>query len=556
MRKFVYFLVIGSLLLMGAVPVLAQGPVVQHADPVWQAVYWNNTTLTGEPVLERSEAVLSHDWGSGSPHPSVVPDGFSARWTRYIDVASGIYRFTATSDDGIRVWIDDELMINEWYDHPAKTVSVERRLEAGHHWVEVEFYENGGMARAELTWVPVSTSLRSWHASYWNNTTLSGEPVLQRSESALDHNWGVGSPDVTVAADNFSARWTRYVDLPAGLYRFTATSDDGIRVWVDNELIIDMWGIHPARTTSAEKQLNAGEHWIVVEYYEATGLAVAKLSWDVVSATIMDWQAEYYNNMTLSGIPALVRTDALIDFDWGGGSPAPNLVDADQFSVRWTRTLDLPAGDYRFIMTVDDGGRLWVNDHLLIEGWREQAAHTYTGDIHLPGGPVPVRMEYFENGGRATASLSWMLIDPLGLPVVVIEDDTHPGFVRGGAASGWDTAPEGYGGRLTWTWNHDWERPQYNWARWYPNLLAGEYEVMAYIPDRFTTTSSARYQVKHAAGTTARVIDQSANGGRWVSLGTYWFDGTSDEHVLLSDVTQEPLRSRLIAFDAIKWVPR
>ncbi len=492
MRKFVYSMVIGVLLLTGAAPVLAQEPVAQHADPVWQARYWNNTTLSGAPVLERGEAVLSHDWGGGSPHPSVSADGFSARWTRYIDVAPGVYRFTATSDDGIRVWIDEELVINEWYDHPARTVSVEKSLDAGHHLVEVEFYENGGMATAELTWMPLSTSLRSWHASYWNNTTLSGEPVFQRSESTLDHNWGVGSPDVTVAADDFSARWTRYVDL-AGLYRFTATSDDGIRVWVDNELIINAWSVHPAKTVNAEKQLSAGEHWIVVEYYEATGLAVAELSWERVSDTLMGWQAEYYDNMTLSGIPALVRTDAVIDFDWGGGSPASNLIGADQFSVRWTRTLDLPAGDYRFIMTVDDGGRLWVNDHLLIEGWREQAARTFTGDIQLPGGPVPVRMEYFESGGQATASLSWTPTDPPGLPIVAIEDDTHAGFVKGGATDGWNTAPEGYGGRLTWTWNHDRERPQYNWARWYPTLSPGEYEVMAYIPERFTTTSSARY---------------------------------------------------------------
>ena len=95
-------------------PALAQGGViVQHTAPYWQASYWNNTSLPGLPVLERQETNLHHDWGSGSPHTSVSTDGFSARWTRYIDVTPGRYRFTATSDDGIRVWVDSELLIND-----------------------------------------------------------------------------------------------------------------------------------------------------------------------------------------------------------------------------------------------------------------------------------------------------------------------------------------------------------------------------------------------------------------------------------------------------------
>jgi hypothetical protein len=51
-------------------------------------------------------------------------------------------------------------------------------------------------------------------------------------------------------------------------------------------------------------------------------------------------------------------------------------------------------------------------------------------------------------------------------------------------------------------------------------------------------------------------VDQSANGNRWVSLGTYWFHGTRDDYVSLADVTYEPRLSRLIAFDAAKWEPR
>lgn len=396
----------------------------------------------------------------------------------------------------------------------------------------------------------------TWQASYWNNLMFYGAPVLQRSEPNLDYNWGTGSPDPAVPADGFSARWTRYIDVPPGVYRFTATSDDGIRVWVDGEWIINEWYDHSAKTVSVDKYLGAGHHLVIVEYYENLGYAVASLSIAPATPVISNWRGEYFNNMTLSGSAALVRDDASINFNWGTGSPAPGTINADGFSVRWTRTVNLPAGMYRFYMTVDDGGRLWVNGHLLIDAWIVQAARTYTGDLYLPGGNTAIQMEYFENTGYAVAQLSWT---PGGVPPspgAVIVDDTDAGFVKGGLATAWRVAYEGFGGRLTWTRNNDWKRPNYNWANWYPTLAPGRYEVFVYIPARYTTTSKARYWVSHAGGFTLRIVNQSANPDRWVSLGTYYFRGTRQDYVSLSDVTYEPYLSRLIAFDAVKWEPR
>ncbi|HSR35099.1 MAG TPA: PA14 domain-containing protein, partial [Anaerolineae bacterium] len=120
-------------------PVFAQSPIVpQHSDPAWQAAYWNNMTLSGSPVLQRSESTVDYHWGSGSPGPGVPADGFSARWSRYLDLAAGTYRFTTTSDDGMRVYVDSSLIINEWYDHSTKTVSADKALVAGHHLIVVE----------------------------------------------------------------------------------------------------------------------------------------------------------------------------------------------------------------------------------------------------------------------------------------------------------------------------------------------------------------------------------------------------------------------------------
>ena len=138
----------------------------------------------------------------------------------------------------------------------------------------------------------------------------------------------------------------------------------------------------------------------------------------------------------------------------------------------------------------------------------------------------------------------------------VIVDDVDAGFVKGGSASGWRTEAEGHNGHLTWTFNNNAANYNYNWGRWYPGLQARYYEVFVYIPERFTTTAHARYWINHADGYTLKIVDQSTNGSRWVSLGTYRFRGTSSDYVSLADVTFEPYRSRLIAFDAVKWEPR
>ena len=430
---------------------------------------------------------------------------------------------------------------------------------------------NGGTAQAQGPVTPRHTD-PFWVASYWNNTTLSGTPVLNQEERNLAFEWGTGSPHPSVNSDNFSARWARYIDVTPGEYTFIAISDDGIRVRVDGELVIDAWWEHGATQFTGTKSLTAGHHLVEVEYYEKSGLAVASLSWQAGPPPITDWKGEYFNNKSLSGTPVVVRNDTAINFDWGTGSPAAG-VTPDGFSARWSRNLSLAAGMYRFRMTVDDGARLFVNGHTLIDAWKLQAATEYTGDIYLPGGSITAQMEYFDEGGNALARLSWEKVgsgsSPTATPLPtpspkptpippstggVIVDNRDAGFVRGGTASGWASANEGYNGHLYWTQNNDTARPGYNWGRWYPTLSAGRYEVFVYIPDRYSTSASTRYWISHAGGFTQRVVDQSVYSDQWVSLGTYTFRGDNRDYVSLADVTGETYLSRLLVWDAMKWV--
>jgi exopolysaccharide biosynthesis protein len=121
---------------------------------------------------------------------------------------------------------------------------------------------------------------------------------------------------------------------------------------------------------------------------------------------ITAWKGEYWNNRDLSGTPVRCRNDGAVDFDWGSGGPGSG-VNNDNFSARWTRTVNFSAGRYRFRLSGDDGLRLWVNNNLLINQWKDQGRTEYTADIDLAAGNHNLKVEYYENGGGANVTLRW-----------------------------------------------------------------------------------------------------------------------------------------------------
>jgi hypothetical protein len=258
-----------------------------------------------------------------------------------------------------------------------------------------------------------------WTANFWNNKDLSGTPVLTRWDQTINFDWGHGSPDPKVNDDNFSARWERNVYFDEGNYRFDATMDDAMRVWIDGVKIIDSWTDSQEHTISRDYYMTQGDHNIQVDYYEAGGVAIAKFNWQPIGsdgsgggAYYPNWKGVYYNNMYLAGAPALVRDDPYLSFNWGTGSPAPGIINEDHFSVRWTRTIDTNPGYYRIWLTSDDGSRLYINNVLMIDNWATQAPTTKAVDYYYPGGPVELRVEYFENLANATMNVGVGLVPP------------------------------------------------------------------------------------------------------------------------------------------------
>ena len=268
--------------------------------------YYDNIDFTGK-TLSRTDETINFNWGSGSPDATIGSDTFSARWTGQIQPKySETYTFYTFSDDGIRVWINNQLVINSYIDQGGNTErSGTIALNANQKYdIKVEYYENGGGALATLSWSSSSQAKQivpkeslypvaspapgtGLAVTYYDNIDFTGK-TLSRTDETINFNWGNGSPDATIGSDTFSSRWTGQVQPKyAETYTFYSYSDDGIRVWVNNQLVIDSWFDQSGNTERSGTILLAAnqKYSIKVEYYENGGGALATLSWSSASQT-------------------------------------------------------------------------------------------------------------------------------------------------------------------------------------------------------------------------------------------------------------------------------
>ena len=121
----------------------------------WKGEYYDNKALSGAPLRVRDDGAkfINFNWSGGSSgRCGVSSDDFSVRWTRKIYFHRGTYHFTVTGDDGFRLFVDDELKLEKWFDQPPTTYTVEVPLSAGNHTLKMEYYQAGGQSRASLSW--------------------------------------------------------------------------------------------------------------------------------------------------------------------------------------------------------------------------------------------------------------------------------------------------------------------------------------------------------------------------------------------------------------------
>jgi len=280
-----------------AIPVISVAPPPAPAQPAplpafygWKGSYFNNRDLAGAPVAQADVAEVNFNWGLGSPSPAIPADNFSTRFERTINFNPGIYRFIARADDGVRVWVDNQLLIDQWHVSSGNVDYTADRYMYGNQTVRVEQYDEGGGALLTFNFAPLADANPSastgsdWEASYFNNPDLAGGPVIvrgeARSQNPLDLDWGLGSPAPgAIGNDNWSARWRGRFFFEAGDFTFQARSDDGVRVYIDGIRVLDAWFDGYKEPSNRFLNLGRGDHEIVVEFYERGGTAFNRVWW-------------------------------------------------------------------------------------------------------------------------------------------------------------------------------------------------------------------------------------------------------------------------------------
>jgi hypothetical protein len=110
----------------------------------WNCTWYRNQFLD-DPAYYAIVPNIIFSWGKGSPAPGVIPnDLFSMRCDSVQSFpSSGVWQFNAQIDDGVRIYVDGNLVVNEWYDHPGTVAKGTANLSSGPHTVRVEYYEFG-----------------------------------------------------------------------------------------------------------------------------------------------------------------------------------------------------------------------------------------------------------------------------------------------------------------------------------------------------------------------------------------------------------------------------
>jgi hypothetical protein len=249
----------------------------------WRGEYFPNESLAGQPAVVRGDAAVDFDWGLGGPAAGFPVDNFSVRWSRTLPLGAGTYRFTTSSDDGLRLFVDGQLTIDRWDQQGSRGAEYEVDLTAGDHAILLEYREGGGAANVQLQWLLVDNQsdppAGTWRGEYYTNQNLTGTPAIVRGDPVVDFEWGLGSPVSGFPSNHFSVRWSRAVTLDAGTYRFSTSTDDGVRLSVDGQLLIDKWISQGLTTYDSDIELTAGDHTVVMEYFEEGGGAVARLDY-------------------------------------------------------------------------------------------------------------------------------------------------------------------------------------------------------------------------------------------------------------------------------------
>jgi|GEM_PF-813362 len=244
--------------------------------------------------------------GNDNPNPG---NAFGFVFDGYLDIPEdGLYQFSTESDDGSRLWIGGNLIVDNDGLHKARTITGSIGLRKGLHPIRVAFFENWGKEILKVTYrtpkgtvgaIPV-TALH--HSPSQLPAILAAAALPSSAQSGMASRYYEGTwsvlPDFAALTplrmgtltnfkiqgnarpDLFGFRYDGYINIPqTGFYDFYTRSDDGSRLWIDEQLVVDNDGLHGAKDGRGTLGLAAGWHRIRVGFFERTGGEILEVSW-------------------------------------------------------------------------------------------------------------------------------------------------------------------------------------------------------------------------------------------------------------------------------------
>lgn len=265
----------------------------------WDLFSFNSTNFTGPLAWGSFSPVVNYNWGNNSPFPNHTnSSGYSIRWSGYVRPKhSEIYTFYTNSSDGSRLWINDQLVVDNWGDHAVQERNGTIRLDAYQFYkVRLEYYRNNGAGVMQISWsspsqakeIVPSSQMKSnscWAitGTYYDNDDFTNLKTHQ-IDAGINFNWGTSAPINSFSnSDTFSIIWDGYISPRyAEAYQFYLTSSGGARLWVNGQLMIDDWAYHSAREVTSNPislPMSYGIFTFRLEYRKSTGPGQVQLSW-------------------------------------------------------------------------------------------------------------------------------------------------------------------------------------------------------------------------------------------------------------------------------------
>jgi uncharacterized protein (DUF1800 family) len=271
--------------------------------------YWADTAFVGDPYFVDYQTQINYNKGSGQPGDTWTVQTFSATWDGYLlPTSSGNHLFTLLAQSQARVYLNGNLILDGWTvpgsagTNPIQSAPI--NLTAGTRVPIHVDYANSttGASFINVQWEPptaqtftgipntalfrnASTSQQGLLATWYANSTQTPPffyQVAENNNPELNYTFGQAPPGGSLASTNFTVRWKGQV-LPqySEPYQFAVKSDDGARLWVNGQLVINKWQSQgTTENISAPINLQAGVFYdIQLEYLQLTAGAEVHLNW-------------------------------------------------------------------------------------------------------------------------------------------------------------------------------------------------------------------------------------------------------------------------------------